>query len=45
MLANVIAVVAPPIGDYQMPPKSEIKDRQGAVVRGVKLRGRLRWER
>ena len=31
---NVIAVVAPPTGDYQMPSKSEIKDRQNAVARG-----------
>ena len=32
--ANVIAVVAPPTGDYQMPSKGEIKDRQAAVARG-----------
>ena len=32
--ANVIAVVAPPTGDYQMPSKGEIKDRQDAVARG-----------
>ena len=32
--ANVIAVVAPPTGDYQMPSKGEIKDRQHAVARG-----------
>ena len=32
--ANVIAVVAPPTGDDQMPSKSEIKDRQDAAVRG-----------
>ena len=32
--ANVIAVVAPPSGDHQMPSKSEIKDRQDAVERG-----------
>ena len=32
--ANVIAVVAPPTGDYQMPSKEEIKDRQYAVARG-----------
>ena len=31
--ANVIAVVAPPTGDYQMPSKSEIKDRQDTVAR------------
>ena len=27
-------VVAPPTGDYQMPSKGEIKDRQDAVARG-----------
>ena len=32
--ANVIAVVAPPTGNYQMPSKREIKDRQDAVARG-----------
>ena len=32
--ANVIAVVAPPIGDYQMPSKGKIKDTQDAVARG-----------
>ena len=32
--ANVIAVIAPPTGDYQMPSKSEIKDRQDAGARG-----------
>ena len=32
--ANVNAVVAPPTGDYQMPSKGEIKDRQDAVARG-----------
>ena len=32
--ANVIAVAAPPTGDYQMPSKGEIKDRQDAVARG-----------
>ena len=32
--ANGIAVVAPPTGDYQMPSKGEIKDRQDAVARG-----------
>ena len=31
--ANVVAVVAPPTSDYQMPSKGEIKDRQDAVVR------------
>ena len=31
--ANVIPVVAPPTGDYQMPPKGEIKDRQDTVAR------------
>ena len=32
--ANIILVAAP-IGDYQMPSKSEIKDRQDAVARGL----------
>ena len=32
--AIVITVVSPPIGDYQMPSKSEIKDRQDAVAWG-----------
>ena len=32
--ASVIAVVAPPTGDYQMPSKWDIKDRQDAVARG-----------
>ena len=32
--ANVIAVVVSPTGDYQMPSKGEIKDRQDAVARG-----------
>ena len=32
--ANVIAVAAPPTGDYQVPSKGEIKDRQDAVARG-----------
>ena len=32
--ANVIVVVAPPTGDYQMPSKGEIKDSQDAVARG-----------
>ena len=32
--ANVIAVVSPPTGDYQMPSKGDIKDRQDAVARG-----------
>ena len=32
--ANVIAVVAPPTGHYQMPSKGGIRDRQGAVARG-----------
>ena len=32
--ANVIAAVAPPTGDYQMPSKGEIKDKQDAVARG-----------
>ena len=32
--ANVVAVVAPPTGDYQMPSNGEIKDRQDAVARG-----------
>ena len=32
--ANFIAVVAPLTGDYQMPSKSEIKDRRDAVARG-----------
>ena len=32
--ANVIAVVAPPTGDCQMPSKSEIKDRQDAAAHG-----------
>ena len=32
--ANVVAVVAPPTGDYQMPSKGELKDRQDAVARG-----------
>ena len=31
---NVIAAVAPPTGDYQMPSKSEIKGRQDAVAYG-----------
>ena len=31
--ANIIAVVAPPTGDYKMPSKNEIKDRQDAVAR------------
>ena len=31
--ANVIAVVAPPTGDYQKPSKGEIKDRQDVVAR------------
>ena len=35
--ANVIAVVAPPTGDYQMPSKSEIKETQDAVVRGQEV--------
>ena len=32
--ANVIAVVARPTGDYQMPPKDKIKNRQDAVACG-----------
>ena len=32
--ANVIAVVAPPTGDYHMMPKNEIEDRQDALARG-----------
>ena len=32
--ANAITVVAPPIDDYQMPSKSEIKGRQDAVACG-----------
>ena len=32
--AKIIAVVASLIGDYQMPSKSEIKDRQDVVARG-----------
>ena len=32
--ANVIAVVAPPTGDYKMPSKSEIENRHNAVARG-----------
>ena len=32
--ANVIAVVAPPTGDYEMPSKSEIKNRHDKVARG-----------
>ena len=32
--ANVIAVVAPPTGDYHIPSKREINDRQDAVARG-----------
>ena len=35
--ANIIAVVAPPTGDYQMPSKSEIKNRQDAVARGQEV--------
>ena len=31
--ANYIPVVAPPTGEYQMPSKGEIKDRQDAVAR------------
>ena len=31
--ANVIVVVAPPTGGYQMPSKGEIKDSQDAVAR------------
>ena len=31
---NVIAVVAPPTGDYQMSSKGKIKDRHDAVTRG-----------
>ena len=31
---NVVAVFAPPTGDYQMPSRSEIKDRQDAEARG-----------
>ena len=31
---NAIAAVVPPTGDYQMPSKGEIKDRQDAVARG-----------
>ena len=34
MRANVIAVVAPPTGDYKMSSKGEMKDRQDAVARG-----------
>ena len=34
MRANAIAVVAPPTGDYQMPSKGEVKDKQDAVARG-----------
>ena len=34
MRAKVVDVVAPPTGDYQMPSKSEIKDRQDAVACG-----------
>ena len=30
--ANIIAIVAPPTGDYHMQSKSEIKDRQDAVA-------------
>ena len=32
--SNVIAVVTPPTGDYQMPSKGEIKDRQDTGARG-----------
>ena len=32
--ANAIAVVAPPTGDYQMPSKREIKDRQDVMACG-----------
>ena len=32
--ANVIALVAPPTGDYPMLSKGETKDRQDAVARG-----------
>ena len=42
--ANVIAVVAPLTGGYQMPSKSEIKDRK-TQWRVVKLRWRPHWER
>ena len=31
---NAIAAVVPPTGDYQMPSKGEIKDRQDAVACG-----------
>ena len=34
MRLNVIAGVALPTGDYQIPLKSEIEDRQNAVARG-----------
>ena len=43
--ANVIVVVAPPTGDYQMPSRSEIKDTCKTRWRVVKLRWRLCWER
>ena len=32
--ANVIASIAPPTGDYQMPSNREMKDRQDVVARG-----------